>query len=332
MRFLRLLLTFLALAGTTASNVRAQTVDSVVVQVAAPQWRNRPPTDQLTNTVNRQDCLAADVAIDFQVTLTGSLSSKVLEVWSGSDCATKNNRDEHNCVKVYTKSASTGVVSILVKDMLQPGGDAAQGPMTGTEETCDMAGGSSEATKRTLYFLVIDPGEPATPAGQGEWVFSFDVTPPGPPVDVKVGPGEESLVITYSPPGDLDLAKYRAYCAEDEGGCTSSELVPDGDVPEGMGECGSTNSTLVTELTANGLANGTSYAVALVSEDKLGNRSKLSTIGCGVPQEVTGYFEAYRAAGGEGGGGFCSFAPPRRGAVALFALALVGAALLRRRR
>jgi hypothetical protein len=98
--------------------------------------------------------------------------------------------------------------------------------------------------------------------------------------------------------------------------------------------CGTVGATGTTSGTAkSNLQNGVSYAVAVASEDNFGNVGQLSELACGTPAEVTGFFEAYREAGGEAGGGFCSFAVPRRPALVMaFGLALAGAALWRRRR
>lgn len=334
MRLLRLLVLALALAGTTVSQARAQTT-GVTITLGAPLWDNRPPTDQLNNIVNRADCLAPDVKIRFAVKLTStaSLSGKLVEVWSGSDCATQTNRNENNqCVQVYTGEAVSKDVSVAVKDILQKVGNSAYGIGTGTDDTCDEGAISTAATARILWFMVFDPASTATPLAQSQWKFTYDLTPPSPPKNVVAGPGEESIVATFEASGDTDVNKYRIYCAEDEGGCTSSVLTADMDVTADARECGSINSTLATQITGTGLMNGVSYAIAISSEDKLGNVGKLSTLSCAVPQEVTGFYEAYRAAGGKGGGGFCSFAPARQGKLALFGLALAGLALLRRRR
>lgn len=335
MRLLRLLVLALALAGTTVSNVRAQTVGSVTVTPSFQDWENRPSTPDYTslnNKINRTDCLADDASISFSVSFTNATSNMRLEVWSGQMCDVQMNREENtNCVMVFTGEAENETVSVSVQDLLQKGADG-QGVGTGTQETCDDAGGGEAGTERTLYFLAIDPSAEAMPAGQGLWPFTFDTSQPNPPTNVMAGPGEESIVITFDASEDDDLAKYRVYCADDEGGCSSSTLKAGEDVPATTSACGSTNSTLADEIIAQDLMNGVSYAVGVTSEDDFGNRSKLSPLSCAVPQEVTGFYEAYRAAGGQGGGGFCSFAPPGRGSVALFGLALVGAALLRRRR
>jgi hypothetical protein len=81
------------------------------------------------------------------------------------------------------------------------------------------------------------------------------------------------------------------------------------------------------------LDNGTTYVVAIAAEDTAYNVGVLSALACGTPQDVTGFYEAYREAGGQAGGGYCSFGPPHRGGAASVAGLLVAAcALLRRRR
>lgn len=290
----------------------------------------------MANVVNLRDCTTPDVLVDFNVTIGTVADGHVLQVWSGSDCATKTNRDQNNsCVKVFESNAVSSHTQIRVKDMLQPSGNTALGIGTGNDETCNNTGGSTVATKRLLWFLVLDPAALTTTVAQASWEFSFDMSPPKAPVGATAGPGEESLVVTFDAPDETDLSKYRVYCTPDAGDCTSATLIAGEDPPAGLADCGSTNSKAATSVTAKGLMNGTSYAVAVASEDLVGNTSKLSNVTCGVPQEVTGFYEAYRAAGGEAGGGFfaCSFSPARGGAYgALGALALAAAALWRRRR
>jgi hypothetical protein len=80
------------------------------------------------------------------------------------------------------------------------------------------------------------------------------------------------------------------------------------------------------------LQNNMLYAVGVASTDAFGNVGVLSNVACGTPQDVTGFYEAYRAAGGQAGGGFCSFARPRRADMAFAGLLLLGAVVLWRRR
>jgi hypothetical protein len=100
-----------------------------------------------------------------------------------------------------------------------------------------------------------------------------------------------------------------------------------------MTECGSQNAKgTQTFTTSSTLDNGVAYAVAVASEDDVGNVGVLSELACGTPKEVTGFYEAYRAAGGEAGGGFCTFGPARRGAIPLAVATLLGLLVLARRR
>lgn len=120
----------------------------------------------------------------------------------------------------------------------------------------------------------------------------------------------------------------------DDATCGSDTLHPGEDPPADLVECGSVTSTGASKGQTNDtLENGVRYAVAVAAEDDANNIGKLSKLACGVPQEVTGFYEAYRAAGGEAGGGFCSFSPARRGSAAMGLLMILGTcALLARRR
>jgi hypothetical protein len=82
------------------------------------------------------------------------------------------------------------------------------------------------------------------------------------------------------------------------------------------------------------LENGKTYAIGITTGDLVFNESKLSQVACGTPKEVTTFFEAYRNAGGKGGGGICSYgpsAPSSFGWLACGAGLLGSVALLRRR-
>jgi hypothetical protein len=116
------------------------------------------------------------------------------------------------------------------------------------------------------------------------------------------------------------------------GSCTSNILVPGEAVPAGVDHKGESNaSTLQAE--ASGLTNGETYAVAVAGVDDFFNSGKLSTLACATPELVTGFFEAYRWAGGEAGGGFCAIGGKRSGlSAAGFALAALGLVARRVRR
>jgi hypothetical protein len=129
--------------------------------------------------------------------------------------------------------------------------------------------------------------------------------------------------------GDGTVSDEKDCRAEDD------KLVPGQDPTENLVECGSVTATGASEGSTNDdLENSVRYAVAVAAEDDANNIGKLSKLACGVPQEVTGFYEAYTAAGGQAGGGFCSFAPARRGSIAMAFLMLLGtcALVVRRRR
>ena len=113
---------------------------------------------------------------------------------------------------------------------------------------------------------------------------------------------------------------------------TSQVLVPEMlPPPDPAYLCGSGQKTSQT-ADARGLVNGVPYNVAVAAFDTYANTGVLSTLQCQVPQPITGFYKAYRAAGGTAGGGFCSFSRTRQ-PLPLFALLAVVAGLgLRRRR
>jgi len=52
---------------------------------------------------------------------------------------------------------------------------------------------------------------------------------------------------------------------------------------------------------------------------------------CATPEEVIDFYEAYVAAGGKGGGGYCAFGLNRPGSLAGLMLVVLAALSLRRR-
>jgi hypothetical protein len=120
----------------------------------------------------------------------------------------------------------------------------------------------------------------------------------------------------------------------DDPSCTSSILIPGQPAPSDAIYCGDVGAQGATQGdTSQVLENGIFYAVAVATEDNVNNIGVLSKLGCNTPMDIKGFYDAYRNAGGQAGGGFCAFGPARHGgAAALFAIALGATALLRRRR
>ena len=85
-------------------------------------------------------------------------------------------------------------------------------------------------------------------------------------------------------------------------------------------------------MTALHLVNGVAYNVAVAAYDIYDNTGPLSALACEVPQPVTGFFKGYKDAGGEAGGGFCSFSRHREPLTLVAVLGFASYLVFRRRR
>lgn len=332
MRFLRCLVVPLALVlpGLLASKAQAGTLQVET----SPTWK-RPSSSAQPNEINRAVCLDETATATFSLTFTAPEDGTTLQLWAGDGCSddTKRTDDSTTCVHVKDGEVKAGTTSISVRaqDLVKKPGS---GLTDATDAVCDEGTEDGQVT-RTLYFLVVSGGAKkyeGTPA----WVFKYDTRAPEPPTAITAGAGEEALVVGLKSPDDDNIERYRFYCTPTDSGtvedCSAAALVP-GEDPVEKYACGSMNAKGVSTFTTDSsLGNGVPYAVAVASEDDVGNVGKLSEIACGIPKEVTGFYEAYRAAGGEAGGGFCTFAPARRGAAALTVALLLGFAAFARRR
>jgi hypothetical protein len=116
-------------------------------------------------------------------------------------------------------------------------------------------------------------------------------------------------------------------------GCYSDVLVPNEPPSADAVKCGSVGAQGTTSgETSQVLDNYSTYAVAVATEDSANNIGVLSQIACGTPEDVTGFYEAYREAGGQAGGGFCGFAPARTASLSWLAIFGAAAAALGWRR
>lgn len=87
------------------------------------------------------------------------------------------------------------------------------------------------------------------------------------------------------------------------GSSCSSDVLVAGEIPSGAYECGSVTGT--GDITVSGLSQGQEYVIAVAGYDQVHNLGVLSELGCGSPEEVTDFFDAYTNAGGQAGGGVC---------------------------
>ncbi|HKY37899.1 MAG TPA: hypothetical protein VJN18_18280 [Polyangiaceae bacterium] len=293
--------------------------------IGVPDW-NTDRGNRKTNRINREDCLAnAEITFDtdFQSTVSGSF-----QLWAGAGCEDATKRTEGTgCVKVGEGSNPGEEVTVRVQNLVKKTGDTAEG----TDATCDIDHGDG-IQARTLFFLVIDSSDMVAVQGQPSWQYEFDTVGPAAPTMVTASSGESSVNLEFKGPGGTNLDDYRFYCAPADGDCSAAALTP-GMPPDETTFCGDVEATgSDSGSTDSKLQNNVLYAVGIATMDNVGNVGVLSELACATPQEVTGFFEAYRAAGGKAGGGFCGYAPARGGALPLSAALLLGVLALGRRR
>jgi len=227
--------------------------------------------------------------------------------------------------------------------------------VTGTgPEACIDNSGVAVVTPITIFFMLVD-GNSAIQGTPVQWAGNYKLLAPNPPDTVTATVGDGLLPVHFkyanNQSNDTTINGYKLYCdpprsamiggdgglvpvATDAGpvtpNCTSGALI-EGTLADPAYECGSA-SLSATAANATGLTNGISYNVGVAAIDTYENIGKLSTLTCQVPQPVDGFFKAYRAAGGEGGGGFCSFSRKGGPAPLIALLGLASCLVLRRRR
>lgn len=230
------------------------------------------------------------------------------------------------------------------------GAGTAGSTSTGAPNYCTLTSNNSTATTITVFFMLIDPGDQSVKGTYAQWVPSYKLSAPAAPTGITAGIGESIIPLNFTAPDNSDMALqgYRMYCdpppgraAAEEAGvippegsigvCTPSAVLVAGKVPDEANFCGTAEKT-ATRGSATGLVNGVAYNVSIATTDTYFNVGVLSAPVCAIPQPVTGFFEAYRGAGGEGGGGFCSISRHREPIVLLTLLGLASCLVLRRRR
>jgi hypothetical protein len=93
----------------------------------------------------------------------------------------------------------------------------------------------------------------------------------------------------------------------------------------------------ISSTTVRGLTNGTTYTFAVAPIDAMGNVGHLLQLGCNYPSQIQNFWDSYRSAGGQAGGGFCNASTEDAQlpiGTSIFALAVVasGVGYVRRRR
>jgi hypothetical protein len=299
--------------------------------------------------INRRNCLD-DERITFQLGVSGNPGSSYrLGAWTGTGCETETNRvgPSATCRRVGDDMAYqvTSPLSLTVQQIVgavnltsAATADAGTGEAGASGSGGSVCDGSAQPVGFTLHFFLADSnGRSPTGYTFAKWDAQFDLLGPDAPTGVTAGVGENRLIISFRPSDDTAPAEmdgYYFFCDPPAGTGTPTDggtATCGAPILDDANACGRALGGNVTSGETSALVNGVSYAVAVAGRDTFRNYGELSDSACARPEPVTGFFEAYRDAGGKGGGGFCSIGAGRSSAIAgLGALALLGLSLRRR--
>ncbi|HET9955019.1 MAG TPA: hypothetical protein VFQ61_10970 [Polyangiaceae bacterium] len=324
--------------GAFASEAAAQSI--AITNTNTIVRRSNRPSGLLTTTINQADCAANDtLGIKMNVVVGGLSSPKVSVVAStmaACDTDTAALADANRCWPVDETTSFTETFELRVQKIIKPRADGG--------DVCDSTDDSIIGV--SLYFLLMDG---ATVNKSTKLNVKYDLAGPAPPTGLSIGSGENKLYPKWPlKTNSFELIKqYNVYCelaspdsvvtgagdgaagAGTSGGCTSENLVPGKPAPDDLRK--GFSAPVAGKGVAKGLENYSVYACGIAVVDKNENVGVLSELVCGMPEPVTGFYDAYRGAGGEAGGGYCAFGrQPAAAGAGLIALA--GAGLVARRR
>ncbi|WP_437716965.1 hypothetical protein WMF45_11465 [Sorangium sp. So ce448] len=359
-----------ALAGGARQAGAAVTISSDVVRTKLTR-----PDAENPLWISHQDCVT-DNDLQFTLTLDNVSTSESLEVWvtQSTDCSVAENRRSGGYCKPLpltltpattvtvtlpakmiakeflgadncevASQASTNATQMTIYFLRLPTADQNAssyapwdktkvdllGPKPPTDVKAHSGDGrilvdytQNEADEVLGYYLYCDDGGQSSPASSGAGAAGGG--------DGAAGAGGGA-----AGGGDGAAGTGGGTTSGGSSGCQSSLLVP-GEIPDSAQRCGSVGRASRGEATEN-IVNGRSYVVGVAAYDQVGNAGPLSAISCATAADVDGFFEQYRDAGGQAGGGFCSIEGPvgaGRWAAAPLAAVAAGAALglLRRSR
>jgi hypothetical protein len=344
--------------------VRAQVVTVQNLQVTRYDSTGTMQTKRGANSnpdgISRSDCRGPDnlgLTLRFPVSIapapTANTSFRVFASVN-EDCVALSQRSGQNprCWavtpgKVWTQGTDVSV-DVRAQDIVSQV-NAAQKVVEAPAADVTACDGKGDAVYDvTLYFMLLQPGGESigTPAKVG---VKVKVEGPAPPGGVTATGGDRSIDVGYTPALATGLAEYNVYVddgagsltgdaggasdAGGSGGCASTSLV-EGQFPDGL-KAWSVAPSTAASTKIGGLVNGRSYAVALAGRDNFDNVGKLSNVACTQPIDVVDFYDNYRAAGGQAGGGYCSTSAVGLGgrcSTVAAAAVLVGVAVGRRRR
>lgn len=184
---------------------------------------------------------------------------------------------------------------------------------------------SDQPEQRSIILQVFIPGQEGseTSAQSIAWTFDYDTRRPPAPTVTSVLPGENRVVVTWTPPDQpADVDKYEVvYCPDAflVETTTTSTLGDDiAGLPCDLADAKTNRAgETETELSiSDDVQNGVPVAVAVRSVDKFGNLGDLSNAKVQTPAPTTDFWELYKGLGGEEDGGFCFVATAAHGSYA----------------
>lgn len=338
----RCFVVWLVVAGFVVSwapNARADSIkilDNYTINRSVERGSDEDP-----QTISLRDC-TENAIVDFPTNVSVSSGRRALKVWVGPESCLDDQTRVDFCRELRSQTVGSDNPTIPIPSADIVGNDCMEGLSSGT---------SASAT--LLFAFEGNNGQPES-EGSAELVIEYDVIPPPAPNFTQLGQGDGQLSPRWDPLEDLDVAGYRFYCeasatsptsidemgtglgAGGQGGAmpTCDTTMVEGEPPpEGSFYCGEQAGETAKRGTIKGVNNNQVYAVGVVSRDLVTNEGVLSNILCQYPKEVTDFYEAYTAAGGQGGGGFCSLGY-RSGGTFWMGLGLLGVTVCcaRRRR
>ncbi|MBI2898003.1 MAG: hypothetical protein HYY06_30905 [Deltaproteobacteria bacterium] len=357
---MRWVLPIALLAAPLSASGQALSVDSTEFRRAnddidpedTQQTEGDPRRVDEVDGINLNECERSE-NWHYEVTTSG-YSGNTLFVYTGSNCSDQASRDStgEDCKVIERITLGTNSSELHEIDL-------------GANEIANIDGEDCEALDDNLrvWFLVLSAEGDETPIASASSPTASDIrvltVPPAAPSNLTTGAGESRAEVDWE--GAVEGEHYYVACSPQPGAQVSpsateptadaeGQEVCSGAAPTTGFEAGATfdrrwrcdqpsDETLFADglaaqsATVDGLENEAQYHFAAVAVDDVGNPSVLSEIACATPRPVEDFFEAYRRAGGRGGGGICGVTPGARapdGAAAAIVLGL--AALLSRRR
>ncbi|MCS6899168.1 MAG: hypothetical protein RMJ98_03685 [Myxococcales bacterium] len=206
--------------------VRAQSIELNPANVRRSNGFRDPSLNP--TWISRADCLGDDKFI-FPLVLNGFPVGYSLQVWvgeSGAQCEDINNRTGNTvkCWKVVDftpTSTNTPEIIIPVRDIIAR--KIGSTISTGSESDCENSSFSLNDTPQPLdlYFLPIQ----GNTTGTGKiYSTKVDLLGPAAPTGVKIGIGENLLVLEWNQVSSGDITGYQFFCDPPPGSSSTGEI------------------------------------------------------------------------------------------------------------